>query len=180
MEARCLYFTLFSASNLRSVRKYKKMKVYAKVSVAGKSKCTEVDLENGTNPEWNAPFKFIIPEEKIIQAQGKISIKIELFCKRNLKQDKYVGEVHLSLDSQCAKSGNNTCLVDKSGTNSGSSNFGTLMYASVLGDKIIIEDSSSSEDQDCINKGQMAQIGTAIGTTILTAAVTVAVAVIAI
>ncbi|KAM3327796.1 protein SRC2 [Capsicum annuum] len=117
MEARCLYFTLFSASNLRSVRKYKKMKVYAKVSVAGKSKCTEVDLENGTNPEWNTPFKFIIPEEKIIQAQG---------------------------------------------------------------DKIIIEDSSSSEDQDCINKNQMAQIGTTIGTTILTAAVTVAVAVIAI
>ncbi|KAM3324668.1 hypothetical protein P3S67_005820 [Capsicum chacoense] len=51
------------------------------------------------------------------------------------------------------------------------------MYASVLGDKIIIEDSSSSEDQDCINKNQMAQIGTAIGTTILTAAVTVGVAV---
>ncbi|XP_016537489.1 protein SRC2-like [Capsicum annuum] len=70
MEARCLYFTLFSASNLQNVRKCKKMKVYAKVSVAGKSKCTEVDLENGTNPKWNTPFKFIIPEENIIQAQG--------------------------------------------------------------------------------------------------------------
>ncbi|KAF3675693.1 putative cytochrome 93A1-like [Capsicum annuum] len=170
MEARCLYFTLFSASNLQNVRKCKKMKVYAKVSVAGKSKCTEVDLENGTNPKWNTPFKFIIPEENIIQAQGKISIKIELFCKRSLKQDKYVGEVNLSLDSQCAKScnnTNNTCSVD-SGTNSESSNFGTLMYASVLGDKFT---------EDHINKNQMAQIGATIGTAMLTAAVTVGVAV---
>ncbi|PHT60476.1 hypothetical protein CQW23_02839 [Capsicum baccatum] len=40
MEARYLYFTIHSASNLKDVRKLGEMKVYAKVSIAGKSKYT--------------------------------------------------------------------------------------------------------------------------------------------
>ncbi|WMV06724.1 hypothetical protein MTR67_000109 [Solanum verrucosum] len=53
------------------------MKVYAKVSIAGKSKCTEPDVVNNINPEWNKTLEFIVPEINIIQAQGKISVKIK-------------------------------------------------------------------------------------------------------
>ncbi|CAN4114007.1 unnamed protein product [Withania somnifera] len=171
MEARCLYFTVHSASNLVNIRKSGEMKVYAKVSVAGKSKCTEVDVVNKTNPEWNTTFSFIVPEINIIQAQGKIYVKIELFCKRNLSHSKYVGEVNLNLDSQCVKS-SNTCSVDRSGTNYKSSAFGTLLYSSVLGDKIIVTDSSStsssSSDQDYINKINIAQVGATLVAAVVT------------
>ncbi|KAL3379133.1 hypothetical protein AABB24_000044 [Solanum stoloniferum] len=151
MEARFLYFTVHSASNLIDVRKLGEMKVYAKVSIAGKSKCTEPDVVNDINPEWNKTLEFMVPEMNIIQAQGKISVKIELICKRSLSRDKYVGEVNLSLDSQCPKSCN-TCLVDMNG-----SSFGTLMYSSVLGEKHIVVDSSPSKDYT--NKIGIAQIG---------------------
>ncbi|CAN4089591.1 unnamed protein product [Withania somnifera] len=170
MEARCLYFTVHSASKLVDVRKFGEMKVYAKVSIAGKSKCTEVDLVNGINPEWNKTFNFIVPEIYIIQGQGKISVKIELFCKRSLSHNKSVGELNLSVDSQYAKS-SDTCLIDSNGTNYKSSNFGTLTYSSVLGDKFIDVDSSSASttNQDYINKINIAQVGA----TVLGAAATV-------
>lgn len=150
MEARCLCFTVHSASNLINVRKFGEMKVYAKVSIAGKSECTEPDLVKSINPEWNKMFTFIVPEYNIIQAQGKIYVKIELICKRSLSRDKYVGEVNLSLDSQSPRSCN-TCVVDRSG-----SNFGTLVYSSVLSDKLIVMDSSPSKDYN--NKVNIAQI----------------------
>uniref|UniRef100_M1D487 C2 domain-containing protein n=1 Tax=Solanum tuberosum TaxID=4113 RepID=M1D487_SOLTU len=156
MEGRFLYFTVHSASNLIDVRKFGEMKVYAKVSIAGESKCTEPDLVNNINPEWNKTLGFIVPEMNIIQAQGKVSVKIELFCKRSLLRDKYVGEVNLSVDSQCPKSCN-TCLVDRSDSNYESSSFGTLMYSSVFGDKLIVVDSSASKDYT--NTVDIAQIG---------------------
>uniref|UniRef100_A0A0V0HEA0 Putative ovule protein n=1 Tax=Solanum chacoense TaxID=4108 RepID=A0A0V0HEA0_SOLCH len=157
MEARCLSFTVHSASDLINVRKIGKMKVYAKVSIAGKSKCTEPDVVNNINPEWNKKLEFMVPE---IQAQGKISVKIELFCKRSLSPDKYVGEVNLSLDSQCLKSCN-TCSVDRSDSNYESSSFGTLMYSSVLGEKDTVVDSPPSKppSKDYTNKIGIAQIG---------------------
>nr|XP_018622887.1 uncharacterized protein LOC104086296 isoform X2 [Nicotiana tomentosiformis]XP_018622888.1 uncharacterized protein LOC104086296 isoform X1 [Nicotiana tomentosiformis] len=123
MEARCFYFTVHSASNLRDVRQFGRMKVYAKVSIAGKSKYTEVDLVNEKNPEWNTTLCFVIPEKDIIQ--GSISAKIELFCKRTLSHDKYVGELLFSLapryKGECTfpvrrndsnKSGSNECNGD--------------------------------------------------------------------
>ncbi|WMV06725.1 hypothetical protein MTR67_000110 [Solanum verrucosum] len=70
MEARFLYFTVHSASNLIDVRKLGEMKVYAKVSIAGKSKCTKPDLVNNINPEWNKTLEFIVPEMNIIEAQA--------------------------------------------------------------------------------------------------------------
>ncbi|KAK4706337.1 hypothetical protein R3W88_034099 [Solanum pinnatisectum] len=167
MEARCLYFTVHSASNLINVRKFGEMKVYAKVSIAGNSERTEPDLVNKINPEWNKTFRFIVPEINIIQAQGKISVKIELFCQRSLSDDKYVAEVNLSLDSQCPKSCN-TCLVDISGSNYKSSSFGTLMYSSVLGEKLIVVDSSPSKDYT--NKVNIAQIGATVLGAVVTGA----------
>ncbi|XP_055819087.1 uncharacterized protein LOC129887880 [Solanum dulcamara] len=77
MEARCLYFTVHSASNLVDVRKLGEMKVYAKVSIAGKSQCTEVNLVNKTNPEWNTTFSFIVPEKNIIHAQDPSLSELE-------------------------------------------------------------------------------------------------------
>ncbi|OIS96607.1 hypothetical protein A4A49_54111 [Nicotiana attenuata] len=82
MEARFFYFTIHSASNLRDVRKFGRMEVYVKVSMAGTTKCTEVDC-----PEWNTTLCFTVPKQEIKQAGGKISAKIELFL-----DDKYVGE----------------------------------------------------------------------------------------
>ncbi|WMV06726.1 hypothetical protein MTR67_000111 [Solanum verrucosum] len=132
------------------------MKVYAKVSIEGYVGHTEPDLVNNINPEWNKTIKFMVPEMNIIEAQGKISVKIELIRKRSLSPDKYVGEVNLSLDhSQCSKSCN-TCLVYRSdSSNYESSSFGTLMYSSVLGEKLIVVDSSPSKDYTDI----IAQIG---------------------
>ncbi|KAK6802312.1 hypothetical protein RDI58_000092 [Solanum bulbocastanum] len=72
MEARRLYFTVHSASNLINVRKFGEMKVYAKVSIAGNSERTEPDLVNKINPEWNKTFSFIVPEINIIQAQAQV------------------------------------------------------------------------------------------------------------
>ncbi|XP_059281476.1 uncharacterized protein LOC132035211 [Lycium ferocissimum] len=137
MEARCLYVTVHSASDLPDVRELGRMKVYAKVSITGQIECTTVDLENGTNPEWNTTFCFIVPEENIIQGGGEIPVKIELFCRRSFSHDKYVGELNLTIDSQCVESCN-TFSVVWSGSNK-SSSFGTLKYSHVLG-----EDSSSS------------------------------------
>ncbi|KAL3347157.1 hypothetical protein AABB24_021037 [Solanum stoloniferum] len=77
MEARCLYFTVHSASNLINVRKLGEMKVYAKVSIAGNSELTEPDLVNKINPEWNKTFRFIVPEINIIQAQGEKLIVVD-------------------------------------------------------------------------------------------------------
>ncbi|KAF3665206.1 putative cytochrome 93A1-like [Capsicum annuum] len=161
MEARILYFTVHSASNLRDVRKIGEMKVYAKVTVAEKSEDTEVDRVNKTNPVWNKTFSFNVPELSIVQGQGKISIKIELFCKRSLKKDKYVGEVNLSLDSQCAKSCNITCVVDRKGTNYKNSDFGNLMYSSSdLTDKFINSNSS--------HKINAVEVGAALLSTVAT------------
>ncbi|KAM3218065.1 hypothetical protein P3L10_022594 [Capsicum annuum] len=72
MEARILYFTVHSASNLRDVRKIGKMKVYAKVTVAEKSEDTEVDCVNKTNPVWEKTFSFNVPELSIIQGQVEV------------------------------------------------------------------------------------------------------------
>ncbi|KAM3327793.1 hypothetical protein P3S68_033842 [Capsicum galapagoense] len=72
MEARILYFTVHSASNLRDVRKIGEMKVYAKVTVAEKSEDTEVDRVNKTNPVWNKTFSFNVPELSIIQGQVEV------------------------------------------------------------------------------------------------------------
>ncbi|PHU09081.1 hypothetical protein BC332_20942 [Capsicum chinense] len=161
MEARILYFTVHSASNLRDVRKIGKMKVYAKVTVAEKSEETEVDSVNKTNPVWNKTFSFNVPELSIIQGQGKISIKIELFCRRSFSHDKYVGEVNLSLDSQCAKSCNITCVVDRKGTNYQNSGFGNLTYSSSdLTDKFINSNSS--------HKINAVEVGAALLSTVAT------------
>ncbi|KAH0728863.1 hypothetical protein KY290_000041 [Solanum tuberosum] len=62
MEARCLYFTVHSASNLINVRKLGEMKVYAKVSIEGYTGRTKPDVVNNINPEWNKTFKFMVPE----------------------------------------------------------------------------------------------------------------------
>lgn len=69
--------------------------------------------------------------------------KIELFCRRKVLDDKYVGEVNLTL---CEKSCKEVCTstVDMSGSNK-SSCFGTLKYSRVL-----VPETSSSVDYDRI------------------------------
>lgn len=55
MEGRKFAITLVSAENLLNVRSVGKMKVFAAVSLNGKSETTkysDVDLAGGTNPTW--------------------------------------------------------------------------------------------------------------------------------
>ncbi|OIS96606.1 hypothetical protein A4A49_14038 [Nicotiana attenuata] len=164
MEARCFYFTVHSASDLQDVREFGRMKVYAKVSMAGKTKCTEVDLVNETNPEWNTTLCFVIPEKDIIQ--GSISAKIELFCKRTLSHDKYVGELLLSLAPRYK--GECTFPVRRNDNSNKSKSFGTLTFSHVLGDKLIVADSSSST-KDNKHTIEIIQIGVGIMNAVATA-----------
>lgn len=163
MLARCFYFTVHSASDIRDVREFGRMKVYAKVSMAGTTKCTEVDVVNETNPEWNTTFCFVIPEKDIIQ--GSISAKIELFCKRTLSHDKYVGELLLSLAPRYK--GECTFPVSRNDSDK-SKNFGTLTFSHVLGDKLIVANSSSST-KDYNQTIAIIQIGVGILNAVATA-----------
>ncbi|KAL3505011.1 hypothetical protein ACH5RR_034852 [Cinchona calisaya] len=99
---KCRYFqvTLISASNLLDVRHVGLMKVYAKVSINGNwdSEWTSpVDKEREKNPRWNCKIKYSLPEKAIKQKSGSDNLVIKLYCKRSFLEDKYVGEVHLSL-----------------------------------------------------------------------------------
>ncbi|KAK6802310.1 hypothetical protein RDI58_000090 [Solanum bulbocastanum] len=140
MEARYFYFTVHSARGLIDVRHFGEMKVYAKVSIAGMSKYTEVDLVNKTNPEWNTRFCFFVPEEDIIRED--VDAVIELFCKRSFSDDKYVGELNLTLRPFYKGECNFSVRRNDSNRNESS---GTLKFSHELGDKIlVVQDSSSS------------------------------------
>ncbi|KAL3379127.1 hypothetical protein AABB24_000043 [Solanum stoloniferum] len=142
MEARYFYFTIHSARDLIDVRTFGEMKVYAKVSIAGMSGCTEVDLVNKTNPDWNTRICFYVPEKDIIR--GYVDAVIKLFCKRSYSDDKYVGELNLTM-IRPFKKGECNLSVRRNDSNRNES-FGTLKYSYELGDKILVvqDDSSSS------------------------------------
>ncbi|XP_060195228.1 protein SRC2 homolog [Lycium barbarum] len=133
MEARPFYFTVHSASNLVDVRNFGEMKVYAKVSIAGQSECTEVDLVNKTNPEWNTTLCFFVLEEDIVQEE--VPAVIELFCRRSLSHDKYIGELNLTL--RPFYKGECNFEVSRNDSNQNKS-FGTLKFSLELGDKVLV------------------------------------------
>ncbi|PHT74021.1 hypothetical protein T459_21298 [Capsicum annuum] len=137
MEARNFYFTVHSASDLKDVRLLGEMKVYAKVTIAGKSKYTKVDLVNKTNPVWNATFRFFVPEIHI----DNIRVKIEFFCQRSFSDDKYVGHLNLSIKPLGNKGAKYSFTVDRNDNSSG--NFGTANFSHILGDKVIVEQDTS-------------------------------------
>ncbi|KAG5628395.1 hypothetical protein H5410_000112 [Solanum commersonii] len=140
-KARYFYFTVHSARDLIDVRHSGEMKVYAKVSIAGKSKYTKVDLVNKMNPEWNTRFCFFVPEEDIIRED--VAAVIELFCKRSFSYDKYVGQLNLTLRPFYKGECNFSVHRNDSKRNE---SFGTLKFSHELGDKILVvqEESSSS------------------------------------
>ncbi|KAG5628377.1 hypothetical protein H5410_000094 [Solanum commersonii] len=144
MEARYFYFTIYSARDLIDVRTFGEMKVYAKVSIAGMSGCTEVDLVNKTNPDWNTRFLFYVPEKDIVR--GYVDAVIELFCKRSFSDDKYVGQLNLTMIKPFKK-GECNLSVRRNDSNSNES-FGTLKYSYELGDKILVVQDSSSPSEN--------------------------------
>ncbi|KAM3324673.1 protein SRC2 [Capsicum chacoense] len=147
MEARYFYFTIHSASNLKDVRILGEMKVYAKVTIAGQSQCTEVDLVNKTNPVWNTTLCFFVPEVDIIQ--GDVHVVIELFCRRSLSHDKYVGDLNLILKP--FGKGEYSFPVRRNDSNLTKS-FGTAKFSHELGDKVIIVQDSSSSSSSSSSK----------------------------
>ncbi|KAJ9548836.1 hypothetical protein OSB04_021379 [Centaurea solstitialis] len=97
MECRNLELTLNSANDLREVRRFFKMKVYAKVYIGGNKtmeKRTPVDKHGQTNPAWNYTMNYAIGESWV-EHHGTMLV-IKLYCKRKLG-DRYIGEVHRSL-----------------------------------------------------------------------------------
>ncbi|MCD7446562.1 hypothetical protein HAX54_010754 [Datura stramonium] len=116
------------------------MKVYAKVTVAGRSKYTEVDVVNKKNPEWNATLCFIVPEEYIVR--GEIPAYIELFCRRSLSYDKYIGELNLTLSPYYK--GECTLLVRRNDDSNRNKSFGSLKFSYELGDKVLVVVSNPS------------------------------------
>ncbi|KAL2520051.1 Uncharacterized protein Fot_23974 [Forsythia ovata] len=94
MDCRRLEIIIISANNLPKVED---LKVYAKVSVAGKSETewrTPVDITGGTNPQWKYKISYTV-EEEVVQHHG-VDLNIKLYSEQKFK-DKYVGEVKLSL-----------------------------------------------------------------------------------
>lgn len=155
MEARYFYFTVHSARNLIDVRAFGEMKVYAKVSIAGKCKCTEVDLVNQTNPKWNTKLCFFVPEKDI--EEGKVDAVIELFCQRSFSDDKYVGELNLTL----APFYKGECEFQvRRNDSKQSKSFGTLKFSHELGDKVIVvSELPPPSSKDYSEMAKMAKIG---------------------
>ncbi|KAL6962109.1 hypothetical protein U1Q18_037062 [Sarracenia purpurea var. burkii] len=95
MECRKFELTLISANDLEDVRKFFKMKVYAKVSIGGNpetEKRTPADKHGKINPAWNFHMTYTVGESAVRHYGTMLVIK--LYCKRNLG-DRYIGEVHM-------------------------------------------------------------------------------------
>ncbi|XP_057793064.1 protein SRC2 homolog [Salvia miltiorrhiza] len=99
MECRKLEIILVSADDLPNIRSFGKMKVYAEISLNGKSetsKRTTVDLAGETNPKWNFPLDYTVNEASL-RTPG-LELVVKLFCQRTLG-DRYIGEVKISVKS---------------------------------------------------------------------------------
>ncbi|KAK6939833.1 C2 domain [Dillenia turbinata] len=76
-----------------------KMKVYAKISIAGNSKTekrTPVDYNGGMNPTWNFPLSYWIPDWAIQNDDVSARVQIDLYCERTLG-DRFIGGVSIPL-----------------------------------------------------------------------------------
>ncbi|XP_059629656.1 protein SRC2-like [Cornus florida] len=88
---------VIGANGVENVREIFRMKVYAKVSIAGDPRTeqrTPVDKHGETNPAWNCIRNYTVSESAV--QQDGIMLVIKLYCKRKLG-DRYVGEVHASI-----------------------------------------------------------------------------------
>ena len=66
MAYQVLNLTLISASDLKQVTFFSRMRVYAVASISGSDSCmtthaTQVDLTGGRNPTWNTSLRLPIP-----------------------------------------------------------------------------------------------------------------------
>ncbi|XP_010665442.1 protein SRC2 homolog [Vitis vinifera] len=95
MECRKFEITLVSARNLE-VRETHKMKVYAKISIAGDpnmEKRTPVDKKGRANPAWNFTTICIIGKQAV--EHDGVLLVITLYCSRTFG-DQCIGEVCVS------------------------------------------------------------------------------------
>lgn len=99
MECRVFEITIISANNLEEFRRLCKMKVYATVSMGGgppeNEKRTPTDRNGEMNPAWNFTMKYTISESTVEHHNTMLVVK--LFCRRRLRCDRYIGEVHTSM-----------------------------------------------------------------------------------
>ncbi|CAJ1941033.1 unnamed protein product [Sphenostylis stenocarpa] len=96
MEPRTLEINLASAKDLKDVKFFSKMDVYAVVSINGDRKIkTPVHRNGGTDPTWNFHMKFTFEES--LARQNRLALEIKLLCQRTLSADKEIGEVHVPI-----------------------------------------------------------------------------------
>lgn len=103
MVYRILELTLVSASDLKKVTLFSRMRVYAVASISGgdtrmPTHGTHADRDGGSNPAWNAVLHFIIPAGA--DTRG-LALHVLLRSKRVLGE-RDVGEVFVPLDDLLA------------------------------------------------------------------------------
>ncbi|KAK6939832.1 C2 domain [Dillenia turbinata] len=99
MNYRKFDMNIASAADVVNVREMFKMRVYAKISIAGNSeteKRTPVDYNGGINPTWNFPLSYWIPDWAIQNDDASARVQIDLYCERTLG-DRYIGGVSIPL-----------------------------------------------------------------------------------
>ncbi|KAL3504104.1 hypothetical protein ACH5RR_033945 [Cinchona calisaya] len=140
MECRRFRITLISANDLPVVKGSGKMKVYAKISIAGKRKSekrTPTDKDGEINPRWNFTLWYKVAEALIQKEDVKIAIK--LYADNN-PRDKYVGELNLTLknlfDNGLAAEKVSYAIEHKRDV---SFSKGTLKISYSFGEKIIVK-----------------------------------------
>ncbi|KAL8059716.1 hypothetical protein ABFX02_03G104900 [Erythranthe guttata] len=143
MECRIFEITLISANNLEKIRRICKMKVYATVSIGGgppeNEKRTPTDRNGESNPAWNFTVKYSINESMVQHLNTMLVVK--LFCRRLLRCDTYIGEVHTSLKElfdYAESSGGSAILslpVQKGSVNSQ----GGMRFSYRFGEKVTID-----------------------------------------
>uniref|UniRef100_A0A5B7BJR8 C2 domain-containing protein n=1 Tax=Davidia involucrata TaxID=16924 RepID=A0A5B7BJR8_DAVIN len=142
MECRKFEITLISANDLEDVRKIFKMKVYARVTIAGETGLTEkrtpADKHGKTDPAWNCTMRYTVGETAL-QHHG-VRLVIKLYCKRKLG-DRYIGEVHTSIKDlfDHAYPYGGSALVNYPVQKGSSNSQGVLKFSYRFGESVSIE-----------------------------------------
>ncbi|KAK9291691.1 hypothetical protein L1049_019640 [Liquidambar formosana] len=98
MEYRPFEITSITATNLKDVNFFSKMRVYVIVSIVGDSSTsqeTPTSKRHGTSPAWDFPMRFFVEESKLHQSWLRLVFKLR--CSQRIGGDEDIEEVHVPL-----------------------------------------------------------------------------------
>ncbi|KAF0918052.1 hypothetical protein E2562_021742 [Oryza meyeriana var. granulata] len=104
MAFRVLELTLVSASDLKKVTLFSRMRVYAVASISGSNvpmpmHGTHADRNGGRNPAWNTVLHFPVPVG--VDTRG-LALHVQLRCHRTFGGHRDVGDIFVPLDDLLA------------------------------------------------------------------------------